>query len=150
MRTGHVSPHFFWEETWGTQVRTVDNTIPPELEENIVKTADRLELVRNILGVPVLVNSWYRCPALNRIVKGSRKSQHMRGEAVDFVAPAFGTPYQICREIQTKFGSIEFDQIILEHTWVHISFNHDPCRVSRRQILTLMRNKTLQPGLVPL
>ncbi|MXW01602.1 MAG: hypothetical protein F4X59_17575 [Holophagales bacterium] len=50
-----------------------------------------LEPLRQALGGwPILVNSGYRCEALNSRIGGSRRSQHMAGEAADVrLAPGY-------------------------------------------------------------
>lgn len=45
-----------------------------------------LETVRLIVGVPVRVNSGYRCPEHNRKVGGAPNSQHVQGIAADISA----------------------------------------------------------------
>ena len=42
-----------------------------------------LDPLREWYGKPITVNSGYRCPELNVAVKGSKTSQHMKGEAAD-------------------------------------------------------------------
>lgn len=42
-----------------------------------------LDPLRTWWGKPITVNSGYRCPELNAAVKGSKTSQHMKGEAAD-------------------------------------------------------------------
>ena len=42
-----------------------------------------LDPLREWWGKPITVNSAYRCPELNAAVKGSKSSQHMKGEAAD-------------------------------------------------------------------
>lgn len=44
-----------------------------------------LEPWRRALGVPIKINSWYRCPGLNAQVGGSKTSQHVTAEAADCV-----------------------------------------------------------------
>lgn len=92
--------------------------------------APGLQKVRDLLGFPMVISSAFRSPMVNAAVGGSRTSQHMVGLAADFTAPQFGTPLEICRAI-VKAG-IDFDQLIFEGTWVHISFNAKP----RRSVLT--------------
>lgn len=41
------------------------------------------EVVRNIAGSGVNINSWYRCPAHNAEVGGAGESQHVEGAAMD-------------------------------------------------------------------
>ena len=42
-----------------------------------------LDPLREWYGKPIRVNSGYRCPDLNKAVKGSSTSQHMSGQAAD-------------------------------------------------------------------
>lgn len=44
---------------------------------------DKLQAFRNIVGVPVIVNSAYRSPSYNKRVGGAPKSQHLHGKAFD-------------------------------------------------------------------
>ena len=41
-----------------------------------------LEPVRQQLGLPIKVNSGYRCPLLNQMVGGVSTSQHLKGEVL--------------------------------------------------------------------
>jgi hypothetical protein len=128
-----LSPHFHLDEFTDSQTaqrRGLDNTPPPEVVERLKVTAEGLERVRALLGKPILISSGYRSPAVNRAVGGASKSAHVLGYAADFISPGYGKPLAICRAI---VGSdIDFDQIIEEGTWVHISF--DPRM--RREVLT--------------
>lgn len=42
-----------------------------------------LQPCRDYMGIPIRVNSGYRCPALNTLVGGSKTSDHLRGCAAD-------------------------------------------------------------------
>ena len=44
---------------------------------------NRLQVFRDLYGKPLVIVSGYRCPLHNRKVRGSPKSDHLRGEAVD-------------------------------------------------------------------
>lgn len=71
-------------------------------------------------------------------------SRHMRGEADDFIAPTAGSPYEICRRLMDS--DIQFDELIWEGTWVHISFAFSG--KPRRLILTYVPGKPYLAGLV--
>ena len=80
------------------------------------------EQVRLIVGCPMKITSGIRCEELNVVVGGSKTSQHLKGEAIDFI------PTKI--KIQTAFNkirksSLEFGQLIIENDgkseWLHIS-----------------------------
>lgn len=127
----NLSPHFTEEELTITQVRGIDNTPPAGPLLHLQDAANGMEQVRSLLGNrPITVNSGYRSPIVNRIVGGSPTSAHMDGYAIDFICPAFGTPEDICRAIERS--NIDFDQLLFEQTWVHISF----APAMRRQVLT--------------
>lgn len=86
----YLSPHFKLKEF--TKSRTarkngIDNTPPPEAVENLrALCVHTLEPLREALGLPIIITSGYRCKVLNeRITHHSATSQHMQGEAADFV-----------------------------------------------------------------
>lgn len=143
----YVSPHFTFAEVVhsDTAIRLrVDNT--PGAEELItaVRTAQEMEAVRKVLGTPISVNSWYRCEVLNASLGSKSTSQHRVGEAVDFISPSFGIPFQICKKLSE--AGVSYDQLILEHTWVHISFAIRT-GVPRNQVLSLLANGSYATGL---
>ena len=138
-----LTEHFTLDELTVTSHREIDNAPQPETVDKLRATARGLEHVRLVLGVPVIVTSGYRCPELNDLVGGSANSQHMRGEAADFVAPRFGPPLVVCRAIAAS--DIRFDQLIWEGTWVHVSFVED--RKPRGQVLTWVKGQGYSAGL---
>lgn len=124
-----LSPNFSLEEM--TQTSTgLPNHPDDAAMDNLRRTAHAMETVRTLLGYPIIVHSGYRSPAVNMAVRGVSTSAHCRGYAVDFVCPEFGAPNQIAHRIVNS--DIDFDQVIAEGTWVHISF--DP--QMRREALT--------------
>lgn len=128
-----LTEHFTLDELTrsDTAVRKgLDNMPPPAIAQRLLLTAVGLELVRELLGAPILITSGYRSPEVNSAIGGSPNSQHCKGEAVDFIAPGFGTPKAVCLAILDS--DISFDQLIEEGNWVHISFSDNP----RRSVLT--------------
>lgn len=142
-----LSDHFTLEELIASKTGEalgIDNTPSEIITDNLRALASKLEEVRALLGVPIKLNSGYRCPILNAAVKGSESSRHMLGLAADFVAPKFGTPYQIAVAIQES--DIVFDQLIHEHTWVHIGLPI-PGEKPRSMAMTLLANRTYAIGI---
>lgn len=54
------------------------------------ETLDLLEAIREELGGPLIVNSFYRSPKHNARVGGGQKSQHLTGRAADLRATRWG------------------------------------------------------------
>lgn len=105
----------------------IDNTPTLSIINTLKATCLKLENVRNVLNYkPIIVNSGFRSLELNRLVGGVASSQHTVGEAVDFICPSFGTPFECCQEILKYRDLIKYDQLIYEYTWVHISFTNTP------------------------
>jgi len=140
-----LSPHFSYAEAIISEYAArngIDNTPPQDLLKVMVHTALCMERVRDSLGEPIHVTSWYRCPKLNEAISGQNHSQHMAGEAVDFICPLYGSPAVIAKHIADNRHVIQFDQLILEHQWIHISFKHDTATqgLNRNQIISLVQN----------
>ncbi len=142
-----LSEHFTLEEMILSQTaarRGIDNKPTPEIVKNLKETCALLEAVRIALGgVPILISSGYRSPALNKAVGGSKTSAHMEGFAADFTAPAFGTPLQVARAISA--AGIAYDQLIHEFgVWVHIGLR---AGALRKEDLSIFSGTGYLPGL---
>lgn len=146
-----LSEHFSLAEATASQTasrRGIDNFNPPQdVLDNAIRTATKLEKVRALLGAPIHVNSWIRCPALNSYLGSRPTSQHVSGEAVDFIAPFYGSPLKICKLLISHKELIRWDQLILEHTWVHISWKATPNAVQRGEVLSLLSSNRFTVGL---
>lgn len=122
-----LTEHFSIEEFTTSETATrrgLDNTPDADTIEALRSTARGMEEVRALLSVPITILSGFRSVKVNSAVGGSQTSQHCKGEAVDFIAPRFGNPQEVCRAILDS--TIEFDQLIYEGTWTHISFSDGP------------------------
>ena len=142
-----LSEHFTLEEMVLSQTaarKDIDNTPTPAIVANLRLTVATLEEIRTLLGVPILVSSGYRGPALNKAVGGSKTSAHMQGLAADFTAPGFGTVLQVARKISAS--KIAYDQLIYEFgSWVHIGLS---TAALRQQDLSIFTGTGYLPGII--
>lgn len=122
-----ISPHFTFNEMTTTEVRQfVDENrdVPADKRENLrLLCEDVLEEVRALIGLPMIVHSGYRSPALNWYIGGAKNSEHMDGNACDFHIQGMGTPAGIQNTFDMiRRSGIPFGQLIREcNSWVHIS-----------------------------
>ena len=126
-----LSAHFDLEEFTCSDTAArmcINNDLPIELLAEAKKTADMMEAIRAYLSdrlqkpCPVIITSAYRCPQLNKAIGSSETSDHIKMMAVDFKAPAFGSPYDICRELAPAMSMLGIGQIIYEfESWIHVS-----------------------------
>lgn len=128
-----LTQHFGLEEMIASEVaarRGIDNTPTPMIVERLKETCAGLEFARMFLrNCPIIVTSGYRCSKLNSLIGGSLTSAHPEGYAADIICPAFGAPSDMAPVLARNLK--RYDQIILEGTWLHVSF--DP--QNRRQTL---------------
>ncbi|MDY4846411.1 MAG: D-Ala-D-Ala carboxypeptidase family metallohydrolase [Parabacteroides sp.] len=96
-----------------------------------------LEPLRQHAGIPIQLNSGYRCPALNRAVGGSSQSHPLKGEAADIRVPDPQTGEAWFRWMRDH---LPFDQLIKERSsrtspsfWIHVS--HRRRGSNRRQVI---------------
>lgn len=114
------------------------NKYGSEILENIRSLCETiLEPLRQHAGIPIQLNSGYRCPALNRAVGGSSQSQHLKGEAADIRVPDPQTGEAWFRWMRDH---LPFDQLIKERSsrtspsfWIHVS--HRRTGSNRRQVI---------------
>ena len=139
-----ITQHFKLEEFEKSDTAKrlgIDNSVPKELIPNIKalcenvleplraeinKTTDSatLRLCDSASSTPVVLSSGYRCPALNKAVKGSATSQHMKGEAADIVIPDKKTGLQWFEWMRTH---LTYNQLIWETnskggSWIHVGY----------------------------
>lgn len=105
------------------------------LTPNLTALVDNvLDPLREWYGKPIVVNSGYRCPALNKAVGGATPSQHMSGQAADIDT---GDRQQNKLLFEHIRKNLPFDQLIDESNfaWVHVSYRADGR--NRNQVLKL-------------
>lgn len=141
-----LTPHFTLAELTVTETG-LDNT-PDETQIQLLLTlAEFLEKVRVVLSNhPITVNSAFRSAEVNAAVGGVADSAHALCFAADITCEGYGTVYEVALAISLaqSAGKLEFDQLIYEQTWVHVS--RDP--QLRKERLTLASVDNYVAGLV--
>lgn len=112
----------------------IDNTPDQTITDNLTKLIEAvLDPLREWYGKPIIVNSGYRCKALNKAIGGAKSSQHMLGEAADITVGSKEENEKLFDYIK---DNLEFDQLINESdfSWVHVSYREGRLR---KQVLEL-------------
>lgn len=139
---GRLSQHFTLQEMTKSQTATrlgIDNT-PSEAHIDALRALcmNVMEPIRLYASAPVVVSSGFRSPFLCEEIGSSPKSQHAKGQAVDFEVVGLDN-YTVACWIR---DNLEFDQLILEFYqpgkpnsgWIHVSYKDDG--QNRNQCLT--------------
>ena len=125
-----ISKHISYKE--GVYSRTaerlgLDNDPSDDCLVNMMNVSEKVfEPLRDHVGGPIKINSFYRGPELNEAIGGSTKSQHCKGQAID-IDDTYG---HMSNADMYKFikNNLNFDQMIWEFgddknpAWVHVSY----------------------------
>ena len=114
-----LSPHFTLSEFLNLG-KYPDNFPTMQVVANLTYGCHLLlEPARLIVG-PIIINSGFRCEAVNRKVGGVRNSQHLIGQAAD-IRPR--DPDQFQRLVDFLRHHDLTDQLLTGSNWLHISWN---------------------------
>lgn len=123
-----LSEHFTLGELTKTKHQTADGNIPSRVViENLIRVCGWLEELRGRWNEPIVINSGYRSPEVNRLAGGVPSSNHVTGCAVDIRCAG--------KEQMIRYASIlldiadeskrEFDELLLEQhgsvCWLHFA-----------------------------
>lgn len=107
-----------------------------ELEAMKYVAENLFEPIREWYNAPIKINSFFRCVALNKAVKGSLTSGHVLGNSIDISGGNKIENKKIFDFIKTS--GLNYDQVIWEYgdntgpIWVHISLKKNN---NRKQLL---------------
>jgi len=133
----NISKHISWNEA----TRHKNNNPNYKQLESMKRFAEVVfEPVREHFGIPIYIWSFFRSEALNKAIKGTKRSQHLcnNGAAIDIDAQIYGgiTNLELADYI---IDNLEWDQLILEFpneegepNWIHVSYNKGK---NRNQVL---------------
>ena len=123
-----ISKHISWKEgTFSNTAKSlkINNKPTKEIVKNMELVAEKIfEPLREWVGGPIRVNSFYRCEKLNTALKGSKTSSHTKGLAIDIDSLGKKTNAEMYDWIK---DNLDFDQLIWEFgndnpKWLHISY----------------------------
>lgn len=104
----------------------IDNRPSVQVIANLKSLCENvLQPLRNALGCPIVITSGFRCAVLNKKVGGTAASQHLYGQAADFIVPQ--------KNLKDVFNYIKshlpYDQLLYEYNktdkWIHVSYRND-------------------------
>ena len=98
------------------------NLPPEELFENGMKLADKMQELRDMIKLPIIISSGYRCKQVNTAVGGSKTSWHMKLLACDFNIKGL-QPHEGVNLI--KRCGFKTDKIYVERGCIHAQFYLD-------------------------
>ena len=124
-----LSPHFtLGELTKSGSHPEVYNIPSHEAIANLTNLSKWLEVLRERAGTPIIINSGYRSPQLNRKIGGAANSNHLTGCAVDIRTS--GMEQAICYAAilinYSKESNQDFDELLIEKNrygavWAHFA-----------------------------
>ena len=114
-----VSKYFTWEEVFVNRSEEEIKSTTDKILKNAIEHALKMDIVRDYLGAPITVTSWYRSPSSNIRAGGAPKSIHMIGKATDFVIKAL-KPSEVQKRLLDLYIKEEFVLEITNGNWTHV------------------------------
>jgi len=110
---GDLSEHFSLRD-FRVKGTSPETPVPKEYRANVEELAKNLQVLRDHLDLPVIVNSGYRTPESNAKQGGASKSQHLVAKAADVhvtklsAAKLYETIEQLIKDGKMKNGGLKF------------------------------------------
>lgn len=123
-----LSEHFTLGEMTVSNHKEVYNIPSHEAIANLTNLCKWLEILRKTRGEPIVINSGYRSPQLNRKIGGAANSNHLTGCAADIRTS--GMEQAICYAAilinYAKESQQDFDELLIEKNrygaiWLHFA-----------------------------
>ena len=152
-----LSPHFSLGEMCKTSVKTADGNIPSHVHiENLKRLCGWLEMLRDEwnkryggckmadgrwqMEEPIVINSAYRSPQVNKAVGGVATSNHLTGCAADIRVAGIeqALRYAVILLDISDESREDFDELLLERSprgsyWLHFAVR-PPSQENRRRV----------------
>ena len=150
-KQARLSQHFTLGELCKTSVKTADGNIPSRVNiENLKRLCGWLEMLRDEYNRrygegnnPIIINSGYRSPQVNKAVGGVATSNHLTGCAVDIRVADMKQllRYAVILLDIADEGREAFDELLIERNakdiyWLHFAVRPKDNRMKIRLIQT--------------
>ena len=114
-KTQKLTEHFTVQELTTTDQNGLQKTNTKEglkISDKLQALAEFAEEVRAVIqNCPMVITSGYRCEKLNKAIGGSKTSEHLKCEAIDFI-PKKMSAFKALGYI--LISELKWDQLILE------------------------------------
>jgi hypothetical protein len=139
-KNARLSQHFTLGELCKTSVKTADGNIPSHVHiENLKRLCSWLERLRQKYNLnikekiknkndePIIINSGYRSPAVNKAVGGAQNSNHLTGCAADIRCLGIEQALRYATTLLdiSDESKEDFDELLIEKStksiWVHFA-----------------------------
>lgn len=111
--------HFTFEELVKTQTGLPNSVDTDSHLANLASLWNTLNYVREKFGKPIIVNSAYRTPAVNKQVGGAKRSLHMQGRAADIRPKDLADLETLWRQLYADKDN--YSELIKYETFIHIA-----------------------------
>ena len=135
-----LSEHFSLRELTKTNTG-IDNVPNEEQVNNLKRVCQWLERLRSKRNEPIIINSGYRSPQVNKAVGGAANSNHLTGCAVDIRVAGMEQllRYAVILLDIADEGREDFDELLMERNakgnyWLHFAVRPEG---NRRKIVFL-------------
>ena len=143
----NLSQHFTLGEFTRSKYPEVYNIPSHEAIANLKRLCVWLEVLREKVGQPIIINSGYRSPQLNRKVGGAPTSNHLTGCAVDIRTSGYEQAIVFAAILidYAKESQQEFDELLIEKNrygaiWLHFAVRPE-CRSATTGDAGLSKNR---------
>lgn len=110
--------HFTFEELTSTQTGLYNTPVTDSHLANLATLWNTLNYIREQFGRPIVINSAFRSPEVNKQVGGAKRSLHMQGRAADIRCAPEHMP-ELWKILESEKDN--FSQLIKYDTFYHIA-----------------------------
>lgn len=99
------------------------DSFPNDVLVNLIELIKQLDIIRNYINEPIIVNSGYRTPEHNAIVGGVKSSYHIQGKAADIRTKKYSATqlYDIIKMLQNDNKiNLGYAQVYKSRGFVHV------------------------------